>query len=259
MPTESATIEAEIKSPSLEEEAAAQDAAKAAVNAEDPKLAGEEDKPERPEWLPEKFESVEDMAKAYAELEKAQSKGEPKAQAKEAEETAEKAVNEAGLDMAALSTEYAEKGELTPESLEALGKVGITPDMVEAYIAGQEAQAANIRASILEPVGSEDTYNEMVAWAADNLSETDIDTFNSILEGGNVNAAKMAVENLHTKYVAANGQEPDRQLNGKANTSGSSVYESTADLLKDMGNPEYASNPAFRAKVEAKLARSSIM
>ncbi len=31
---------------------------------------------ERPEWLPEKFESAEDMAQAYAELEKKQS--EPK-------------------------------------------------------------------------------------------------------------------------------------------------------------------------------------
>ena len=28
---------------------------------------------ERPEWLPEKFESAEDMAQAYAELEKKQS------------------------------------------------------------------------------------------------------------------------------------------------------------------------------------------
>lgn len=259
MATESATIEAENTGPTLEEEAAAQDAAKAAETAEEPKLAGEEDAPERPEWLPEKFETVEDMAKAYAELEKAQSKGEPTEQAQEAEETAEKAVNEAGLDMAALSAEYAEKGELTPESIEALGKVGITPDMVEAYIAGQEAQAATIRASILEPVGSEEAYNDMIAWAADALSEAEIDTFNSILEGGNVNAAKMAVENLNTKYIAANGAEPARQLNGKANTSGSSVYESTADLMKDMGNPEYASNPAFRAKVEAKLARSNIM
>jgi hypothetical protein len=29
--------------------------------------------------------------------------------------------------------------------------------------------------------------------------------------------------------------------------------------MKDMSNPEYAKNPAFRAKVEAKLGRSNIL
>ena len=43
---------------------------------------------ERPSWLPEKFESAEDMAKSYAELEKSYSakKEEAPAEQKEAEE-----------------------------------------------------------------------------------------------------------------------------------------------------------------------------
>lgn len=252
-----ASISPEDQGPSLEEEASAQEAAKAAAEGEEPKLAGEGDTPDRPEWLPEKFASPEDMAKAYAELEKG--KSQPKEEAAATDEAAESAVSEAGLNMDALSTEYAEKGELTPESLEALGKVGITPDMVDAYIAGQTAQADALKAAVLEPVGSEEAYNEMVAWAADNMAEAEIDTFNAVLENGDINGAKMAIENLSNKYKAANGSEPSRQLNGKAVNSSGGVYESTQDLMKDMGNPEYAKNPAFRAKVEAKLSRSNIM
>lgn len=256
---EQVTIKAEEKDESLEAAAAAQEATKA-TEAE-PKLAGEDETPERPEWLPEKFKTPEDMAKAYSELEKAKSKGEaPADDAGETEEAAEKAVGEAGLDMAALSTEYAENGELAQESLDALAKVGITEDMVQSYIAGQEAQASEAQKALLEPIGGDiEVYNEMTAWAGDNLSDAEIEEFNSVLETGNPASVKMAIRDLSAKYNGANGTEPGRQLTGKPNTSGNSVYESTADLMKDMQNPEYAKNPSFRAKVEAKLGRSNIL
>lgn len=256
---EQVTIQNDEKGESLEDAAKALDAQKLGI--EDPKLAGEEENQERPEWLPEKFNTPEDLAKAYAELEKAKSKGEDTTETKqEADDAAEKAVTDAGLDMEGLSAEYAEKGELTKESLEKLAKVGITEDMVSAYIRGQEAQANEIQAELLEPVGGDlEKYQEMTSWATDNLSDQEIDDFNSVLESGNAASIKLAVKNLSDKYTDANGVEPGRQLSGKPSTSGQSVYESTADLMKDMGNPEYQNNPSFRAKVEAKLARSSIL
>ena len=254
---EQVTIKADEKDDSLEAAAAAQDADKAVKD--EPKLNGEDETPERPEWLPEKFKTPEDMAKAYAELEKAKSKGEAPDD-KDTDATAEKAVDEAGLDMDALSKEYSESGELSKESLEALSKVGITEDMVQSYITGQEAQAAAAQKELLEPIGGDiEAYNKLTAWAGDNLSDAEVDEFNSVLETGNSSAVKMAIRDLSAKYEGVNGTEPGRQLSGKPNTSGAAVYESTADLMKDMQNPEYAKNPAFRAKVEAKLGRSKIL
>jgi len=254
---EQVTIKADEKDDSLEAAAAAQDADKAVKD--EPKLNGEDETPERPEWLPEKFKTPEDMAKAYAELEKAKSKGEAPDD-KDTDATAEKAVDEAGLDMDALSKEYAESGELSKGSLEALSKVGITEDMVQSYITGQEAQAAAAQKELLEPIGGDiEAYNKLTAWAGDNLSDAEVDEFNSVLETGNPSAVKMAIRDLSAKYESVNGTEPGRQLSGKPNTSGAAVYESTADLMKDMSNPEYAKNPAFRAKVEAKLGRSNIL
>ena len=254
---EQVTIKADEKDDSLEAAAAAQDADKAVKD--EPKLNGEDETPERPEWLPEKFKTPEDMAKAYAELEKAKSKGEAPDD-KDTDATAEKAVDEAGLDMDALSKEYAESGELSKESLEALSKVGITEDMVQSYITGQEAQAAAAQKELLEPIGGDiEAYNKLTAWAGDNLSDAEVDEFNSVLATGNPSAVKMAIRDLSAKYEGVNGTEPGRQLSGKPNTSGAAVYESTADLMKDMSNPEYAKNPAFRAKVEAKLGRSNIL
>jgi hypothetical protein len=261
---ETVTIQSEDKGPTLEEQAAAQEAAAEKAQGE-PKLNGE--KPERPENVPEKFWNAETgevnteaLLKSYSELEKARSAPKDGEQATGEEAAAQEAVESAGLDMEALSAEYATNGSLTEESYEALAKVGITKDMVQAYITGQEAQAAALQQELLEPLGGNmEAYEEMTSWAADNLDDKAIDDFNKVLESGNTSAIKMAVQNLHAKYTDANGSEPGRQLSGKGTSSGTSVYESTADLMKDMQNPEYERNPAFRAKVEQKLARSSIL
>ena len=95
---------------------------------------------ERPSWLPEKFGSVEDMAKAYAELEARQSgKREaapveaPAVQADQAE--AAKVLSDKGLDFGAFSNEFAESGELSEASYEKLAAAGLPKGMVDQYIA----------------------------------------------------------------------------------------------------------------------------
>ena len=96
------------------------------------------DKPEeqvvsKPEGLPEKFNSVDDLAKSYAELEK--KLGEPKAdetpEPKQEDvkqdndlEIANKAAESAGLNVQNLQSEFDNSGELKPESYEALDKAG---------------------------------------------------------------------------------------------------------------------------------------
>lgn len=249
--------------PTLEEEAAQMDAAAAAQS--EPGLPSEEGQEgdKRPEWLPEKFKSPEDMAKAYSELEK--KLGQPKQgeqqgeQQQEANEAAEKAVESAGLNMDALSAEYAEKGELAPESYEALEKVGISKEMVDQYISGIEAQQELATQQMLAPIGGQGAYTEMVAWAADNLSDSEIDDYNKAIDSGDMATMKMAVENLHNRYTSENGSEPKRMIAGRNGDAGLSVYNSTAELMRDMQDKRYAEDPAFRSKVEQKLARSNIL
>ena len=246
--------------PTLEEEAATMDAAAAAQSEPGlPSEEGQQEQQERPQWLPEKFKSPEDLAKAYSELEKKLGQPKQEAQQPEATDAAEQAVESAGLNMEALSAEYAEKGELTAESYEALAKVGISKEMVEQYIAGIEAQQEIATAQMLAPVGGEQGYQEMTSWAAENLSEAEIDTYNKAIDSGDMATMKMAVENLHNRYIAENGVEPRRMIAGRNGDAGLSVYNSTAELMRDMQDKRYAEDPAFRSKVEQKLARSNIL
>ena len=131
----------------------------------------------RPEWLPEKFGSAEDLAKAYSELETKQSQkteATPEATTEsndlEIDQAADNAVQAAGLNMADLQSEYDTNGTLNEESFAALEKAGISKDYVDAFIAGQEAIANNIGNEVRAGVGGNESYNELMSWAKDSNS-----------------------------------------------------------------------------------------
>lgn len=227
---------------------------------------------DRPTWLPEKFKSPEDMAKAYAELERKQSTGITPPPATEGEgeeggdnqdedanegETAEDVVANAGLDFEALSTEYQENGELSEQAYEKLTKAGIPKDVVDAYIAGQDALLNAAQGQVFTAVGGKDAYDAMLSWAADTMSEQEITAYNKAVDSGDMNTAIMAAKGLQARHTASVGVEPKVTLGGNSPAS-AEVYESVAQVTADMNDPRYRTDNAFRQKVEQKLGRSNV-
>ena len=221
-----------------------------------------------------KFKTQEDLAKAYTELEKklgapksepksdapppnADAKGDDKAPDKATADDAAKALDAQGLDYSAFSTEYAEKGELSADSYAKLEKAGIPKSMVDAYIAGQQALVQNARAEVFKVAGGEDAYAEAVNWAKSNMSAAEKQAFNDVVNGGDLNATKLAVQGLMARYRAAEGNEPNL-MGGDTSTGNTEGYSSWAEVKKDMSDARYSSDPAFRARVEQKLARSAV-
>lgn len=211
-----------------------------------------EDAGDRPEWLPEGFNTPEELAKAYEELAQ---KGEDTSEATEA---AEEAVEKAGLDMSALEAEYAEKGELSAKSLKALEAVGISPDMVDTYIKGQEAMIQVYESSVMEAAGGKDTYEAMIKWAGQNMDADEIAAYDEAVNSFDMKKAKFAVASLKARYEAKFGKTPASPVDGRsAGTEGG--YGSTAEMERDMNDPRYNTDPAFRASVQRKIAASSVI
>lgn len=224
----------------------------------------------RPEWLPEKFNSPEDLSKAYGELEKqyTQSRQEA-AQAKEAtasdvetsnasetEGEAREAVANAGLNFEAMREEFAENGDLSEQTYKDLQDRGIPKDMVDAYVEGQAAKATAYTQEIFGYAGGEESYKGMTEWAADNLSDSEIDAFNDAITSGNTSQARLAIDGMVSRYRDNGGYEPSL-LSGKASAS-VDTYNSWAQVTKDMATTEYKKDPAFRQAVEKKLGRSAL-
>lgn len=222
---------------------------------------------ERPQWLPEKFKTPEDMAKAYAELESKIGKQTEKAPEDKpqdlpdptnaTDEEVDKTLASRGLNLSDFSTEFAEKGELSPESYQKLEAAGIDKNTVDLYIEGQKALAVQFETSVKSEVGGDEGYAQLTEWAKSNLSPSEISAFNSAVSSGNIDQAKLAVLGLQARYTSVNGSEPKKVLGGKASST-TDVFESTAQLTQAMRDPRYKNDPAYRASVQSKLARSSV-
>lgn len=218
--------------------------------------AVEDNQSERPEWLPEKFNSPEDLAKSYAELEKKLSA--PKEDSPEDKPTdeVEQENSNNGPQFDKFAEEFASAGELSEDSFTELAEMGYPREMVETYIKGmQSAQTADANA-VMEVAGGSEGYKELTDWAKDNMSETELQLYNQMVETGTDNA-KMAVEWLMSKREAAEGVEPFL-LYGKSQPASKDEFRSTAEVVEAMKDSRYGKDPAYTKDVEDKLGRSSV-
>lgn len=219
---------------------------------------------DRPEWLDEKFASGEDMAKAYKELEKklgaqppakAEGEGAPKITQPTADE-ARAAVEKAGLDMKALSKEYADNdGKLSDATVKTLADKGITKEALDSYVAGQQAQAKLIADEITTVVGGAEQLQTLYSWASANMSAEEIKAFNGAVESGDKALARFAMQGLMARYQNANGKAPSLVNSERAPlAAGAQPFESNAQVVAAIGDPRYQNDEAYRKQVERRLA-----
>ncbi len=211
---------------------------------------------ERPEWLPEKFESGEALAKSYAELEKKMSSE----QSTEAtpQDTKEQAEQATGLSLDKYYQEYADSNELSADSYAELEKSGLSKDLVDSYIQGQSALAEKQSTEMFSEVGGKENYDKMVNWATDNLTETEINAFNKIMESGNQDEMKLAITGMNSRFQATNPSEP-KLVRGDAPKVASDSFKSTYEVAQAINDPRYTHDTAYRKSVEEKLKRSDIL
>lgn len=222
----------------------------------------------KPTWLPDKFESPEDLAEAYSQLEQKLSSGDAPVQQKQEETeslvqqeqldkiTEEFEKNE--LDFVKYATEYAQQGELSEESYEELAKGGMNEEVVNTWLAGEAAIANQITEKAYESVGGKEEYNDLLGWAKTSLPENEIDAFNRAIENPNTDDVLFAIKSLQARKTVEVGETPTL-LQGDTGGKGTSTYKSVNQLTKAMNDPRYQNDPAYRDEVTQKLSQSSIM
>jgi len=215
-----------------------------------------QDNQDRPEWLPEKFKSAEDMAKSYTELEKKFSSGNKEEAPAEPEASTEEPPTTSNNELTKFSDEFAAKGELSEDSFSELEKMGYPKEMVDTYLAGvKSSETADVNA-VMDIVGGDEGYNDLTGWAKDNMPTKELELYNSMVAGSTDNA-KMAVEWLMSKRESAEGSEPNL-VQGKPQGITRDAFRSTAEVVEAMKDPRYKKDSAYRSDIEAKIGRSNI-
>jgi len=168
-------------------------------------------------------------------------------------------VAEGTFDIAALTQEYSANGQLSEDSYKQLEAGGVTRAIADDYIAGQKALGQQIGNTVKSEVGGEAEYGNMVDWAKANYSQDQIRAYDTAVNSGNVEMAKMAAKGLHADYQNDTGQE-GKVYGGKTpNPAGhADVFRSNAEVTAAMKDPRYEHDPAFRQDVLNKLDNSDI-
>ena len=252
-------------------------------------MAGENDQPD--ELLAGKYKSVQDLEKAYKELQTKLSRGESVAPEPEDDSSADDSeaesedeeddkpagdarelygdliggkLEEAQINFQDMNVRWQQTGALEPGDYDQLAEAGFNRDMVDAYLSGLQYKqtqdtALSVKevASIKESLGGEGEYSKMIEWAAANLSADEVEGFNQIINTQPMAAVKMAITGLHARYSAVEGREP-KLIGGRAPKGSTDKFESTAQLVAAMSDPKYSTDPAYQRKVQEKLSRSSI-
>ncbi len=218
-----------------------------------------------------KFKSSEELLKAYKELEKklGQETTEDSDDRTETEETVNEQpepqeTNEAVDYMQQLGKEYDETGTISDEAIDRLSQMD-QKDLIKSYLQYYSQSAANAQeaqlqesaiADIKQSIGGEEVYTEMISWAGQNLEQAEIENFNAVTATNNPAAIRFAVEALNNRFRGDVGYEAPL-ISGQKASSSIQPYRSNAELARDIANPMYNTDPAFRADVEARLAVSN--
>jgi len=191
---------------------------------------------ERPQWLPEKFKTPEDMAKAYSELEKTfaappESYDLSKSKYLDSEHSAVK-------DLAQFA-----KGKRVPADV--MDKfLGTVDSYFGEFEKDPEKEQAKLGSNGKERI---EKVNNFIKAA---LPEPE---YKALMSNINTGEAFMALEQLRNKFVSENNQIP----NGNAGSAGSAT-PSMADLQKELNHnlEKYKTDPAYQKDWQSRMTQA---
>jgi len=226
-------------------------------------VSEEQTQEDRPEWLPEKFKSPEDMANAYSELEKKMGAGANEQEQEEGETTDEEEqpddntkedTNTNDVIVEASKEFFENDGVISEETYKNLAEIGLPKELVDSYAAGQQALQQSEEGSIKSV--TEGNWDQMAEWAANNLSPEEVNTFDDIVQNGTVEQARLATKGLYAQFKAENGVSP-KLVQGAVSGSSTMPFKSNQELARAMSDPRYKSgDKSYHEEIDRRIAVS---
>lgn len=227
-----------------------------------------------------KFNTQEDLLKAYQELERKQSQGSTdsdssaQTQAYTPEdalgvygEEIVNAVSEAGLNMADLMWQADNGGDIS-QHYDALAQaIGVPRQVVENYVSKAQPAAAPEgvvdEVAIMNEVGGQEAFNQLSDWARSNLSQQELADYNAVVDGGNNQAIRWALKAMQARSAGPASTEP-RLIRGQAPSTEVRKFNSKAEVLEAMnkrdsrGRKLYEVDTAYQQKFAELLSNSNV-
>jgi hypothetical protein len=162
------------------------------------------------------------------------------------------------FDLEKFSQEFAQSGELSEDSFTELENMGLPREMVQQYLEGQKALQATREREVMQRVGGSDAYQQMVQWAAKNLSKEEQATYDQMVNSGDINTVNLAVDGLHARYNSGGGDRIRPGSTGGTTSGGVTPFKSMRELVQAQKDPRYKKDPAYQREIADRLRASKI-
>tara|TARA_Y100001970_G_scaffold293466_1_gene440445 strand:- start:537 stop:1415 length:879 start_codon:yes stop_codon:yes gene_type:complete len=182
---------------------------------------------------------------------------------------------EMGVDLAAIMAK-ADLGEDITEHYPKLAEgFGVPEKTVEMFVfknggkyAAPKQQAPERmsqadEAAIINNIGGQESFNQVSEWMTNNLTPNELEGYNAAINTGNKDIAGFAINQMKSRYDAANNTEPTL-ISGGTNksadvfTSDPQATAAIGAIDKATGRPRYQVDPEYRKWVEDTMRRSSV-
>ena len=246
-------------------------------------FAKEQEQLQEEEAILGKFKSPQDLAKAYAELQRkmgqqsAEPQPEPVAEPEAAEEPgysadqasevygkeAVGALAAKGVDLAELMWN-ADQGADISEHYDTLAETFKVPrQVVENYVSKAQSAPSTGEAGLsdadatelLQSVGGQENFDQLSGWAKSNLPAEELASYNAVVDSGNKEAIGWALKAMQARQVAPESVVEPQLYGGGAPTDTVVRFESQQQVLdamnkrNDRGQRLYDVDEAYRNKV----------
>ena len=247
-------------------------------------FAKEQEQLQEEEAILGKFKSPQDLAKAYAELQRKmgqQSAAEPQSESAAEPEAAEESGYSAdqasevygkeavellagkGVNLAELMWN-ADQGADISEHYDTLAETFKVPrQVVENYVSKAQSASSDGEAGLseadatelLQSVGGQENFDQLSGWAKSNLPAEELASYNAVVDSGNKEAIGWALKAMQARQVAPESVVEPQLYGGGAPTDTVVRFESQQQVLdamnkrNDRGQRLYDVDEAHRNKV----------
>jgi len=228
--------------------------------------------------MPDKFKgkSAEEIARAYAELEKMRNK-QPSKEDPASEDPADDSAfvnpmldegrpegskDVPGEAFVQFIEEYDSNGGLSEASYAKLQELGYNKAFVDEKIEYINYKRDKEVETVLTPYGGREEFKKVSAWASANFSEQQLENINIQLASGNKQTQDAVLSSLFMGYKqSVTTATPPQDVTLHTNQPQSvrvEGYATKSEYLKDAKDPRYDKDPGYRKQVEKKMLKTDM-
>ena len=174
---------------------------------------------------------------------------------KETEKVIKEELETKGLSFDEFAEEYQNTGTLSPESINKLEQAGYPKAMVDAYIAGLEAQTNKFVDTVKSYAG--DKWDNIVELVKTQGQEA-IDGFNATLNTGNLSQIKLMINGLLAQHKTQFGTSNPLVTGMPTATTSQSGFTSKQEMVTAMADKRYGRDMSYTREVQTKVKMSNI-